>query len=470
VTAFQRAILYVDDEQANLDAFKQAFGSDYAVRTSLSGREALAIMEKEGDRFPLLIVDSKMSDLSGIEVCEKVTKMRPQTIRLMLTAFTTTSGLLLDAVNRGYVHDYIVKPWKKENLKIVFDKAFQVYEEKAAKIHELEIQAAKMKSLESEIKQIYDSESIIGENSSLREIMEIVKKVSPTDSTILILGETGTGKELLARAIHDRSRRGKGPFVPVHCASLASTLMESELFGHEKGAFTGADQMHLGRFEIAKGGTIFLDEVGELTEEIQVKLLRVLQEKEIFRVGGNRPISVDVRLLAATHRNLEERVRSGKFREDLYYRLNVISLKVPPLRGRKEDLSTLANHFLKKFCRESFKDLTFSPETLEYLTHYDWPGNIRELQNTIERAVILCEGPTIDPEDLNLNIEQTLRVDKVDLSKPVMTSLKFQIQEDEIQSLSDTLKRAKGNVTEAARLMGIPRTTLFHRLRRHHLI
>jgi two-component system response regulator HydG len=467
---FQPKILYVDDDLPQLDLFKQEFGADYEVRTCPSGQEALEMIEKEGEQFALLIVGQRMPGLTGVEVCERAAHLQPQMIRMVLTAYTSPK-FLLQAINRGHVHDFILKPWKKENLKPILDKAFEEYKKKMARVHELQKQAAKIDSLEKEIREIYDSEAIIGESSGLKQNMEIIKKAAPTDSTILILGETGTGKELLARAIHDRSLRKSGPFIPVHCASLVKTLMESELFGHEKGSFTGADRLHIGRFESAKGGTIFLDEIGELTEEIQVKLLRVLQEKEIFRVGGNRPIPVDIRLISATHRNLGEMIRTGKFREDLFYRLNVISLKVPPLRDRKEDIPLLASHFLKKCCQNSYKNLSFSPETLEYLANYDWPGNIRELQNTIERAVILCEGSTIEPEDLNLNIDQALRVDHVDMSKMSTNgSIKSKIQGEEMQKLSEVLTQTKGNVTEAARLMGIPRTTLFNRLRKYHLI
>jgi DNA-binding NtrC family response regulator len=467
------AILYVDEEEENFAQFQSDFGSDYSIRICRSGMDALRILEKEGDRYALLMVSSKLSDLDSFELCQKATVIRPQLIRIILTSFEKSTPFLLESINRGHVDDYITTPWNKEQLKPILDKALKAFEEKTVKVHDLKIQAAKIKTLESEIRERYDSSTMIGENSGLRSVMEVIKKVAATDSTVLILGETGTGKELLARIIHDRSRRQKGPFVPVHCASLASTLMESELFGHEKGSFTGADQQHLGRFEVAEKGTIFLDEMGELNEEIQVKLLRVLQEKEIFRVGGNRPIPVDVRLLAATHRNLEEMVRRGKFREDLYYRLNVISLEVPSLRQRKEDIPALANYFLKKYCQESFKNLTLTTDTIGYLARYDWPGNIRELQNIIERAVILCEGPTIKPEDLNLKINQTLHVEQVNDSAahPMMNlPVKSQIEAEEIQNLSEILKKTKGNISEAARLMKVPRSTLFHRLRRHQLV
>jgi len=285
------------------------------------------------------------------------------------------------------------------------------------------------------------------------------------------LGETGTGKELLARAVHDYGGRKNAPFVPVHCAALVETLLESELFGHEKGAFTGADKTRIGRFETASGGTIFLDEIGEIPETIQVKLLRVLQEKVVQRVGGNRTIPVDVRVVAATHRNLEQMVKDGRFREDLYYRLNVIALKVPSLRERREDIATLAQHFVKKYAAREARDVSLSPKAVEALLAYDWPGNIRELQNVLERAVILSVAEVIEPEDLNLNMEEVLKVDRVDPSKlPAAGSLRDEIRAKEMETLKASLTQANGNVAEAARLMGVPRTTLFHRLKKYRLV
>jgi two-component system response regulator AtoC len=465
---FQPAILYIDDEPLNLESFRRAFGSDYRIKTCLSGEEALKIVEKED--FSLVIADQKMPGMTGIELCQKLYETHPQTVRMILTAYTETQ-FLLDAIHRGHVHDYIVKPWKKSELKPIFDKVFEDYKQKMIKLEELELRASQVERLQEEIHEIYDRESVLG--SGLSKALETIKKAAPTDSTILLLGETGTGKELLARTIHAMSKRNKGPFVPVHCAALVKSLLESELFGHEKGAFTGAEQTRIGRFEMAKRGTIFLDEVGEIPEEVQVKLLRVLQEREIERVGGGRSIPVDVRLIAATHKNLEQEVREGHFREDLFYRLNVIAVKVPPLRDRKEDIPALALHFLKKYGNKIGVQLTLPEKTLEYLSRYDWPGNVRELENVIERAVILSPGPAIDPEDLNLNLDEMMKIEKVDLEKisvPPEKKVRSQIQQQEIQSLNEILLQAKGNISEAARSMGIPRTTLFHRLKKYQLV
>jgi DNA-binding NtrC family response regulator len=467
---FRPAILYVDDEQANLETFKRAFGQDYLVRTCASAKEALDILEAGEEDFPILVADQRMPGLTGIELCERLASTRPQMIRMILTAFKETQ-MLLDAINRGRVHDYIVKPWKKSELKPVFDKAFEDYKQKIAKIKELEARAAEADVLEEEVRQVYDSGAILGEATGLKSLMEKIRKAAPTDSTILLLGETGTGKELLARAVHDSGGRKNAPFVPVHCAALVETLLESELFGHEKGAFTGADKTRIGRFETASGGTIFLDEIGEIPESIQVKLLRVLQEKVVQRVGGNRSIPVDVRVVAATHRNLDQMVKDGKFREDLFYRLNVIALKVPSLRDRREDIPSLADHFVKKYGAREARPVSLSPQAVEALKTYDWPGNIRELQNVLERAVILSVSDAIEPEDLNLNTEEVLKVEKVDPSKlPSTSSLRDEIRAREMDSLKEILIKAGGNVAEAARLMGVPRTTLFHRLKKFGLV
>jgi DNA-binding NtrC family response regulator len=464
----QPKILYIDDEQANLDTFQDAFESDYQIKTCLSAEEAVQILEKED--FPLVIADQRMPGMTGIELCEKLFALKPDTIRMILTAYTETS-ILLAAIRRGHVHDYIVKPWKKSELKTILDRALEDYRQRKAKLHELESRLAKVETLEEDLLQIYDNRGIVGSESGLKPVMEIIKKASPTDSTVLLLGETGTGKELLARAIHAESKRNNGPFVPVHCAALAKTLLESELFGHEKGAFTGADKTRVGRFEMANGGTIFLDEIGEIPEETQVKLLRVLQEREIQRVGGNNLISIDVRLITATNKDLKRDVQEGRFREDLFYRLNVIPIKVPSLRERKEDIPSLANYFLRKSIRKTGAKVTLSPAALEDLTRYDWPGNVRELENIIERAVILHTGPTLDPEDFDLHLEEMLKTEEVDLKKVSLKgSIQSQIEQQEQKEFMEALLKAKGNISRAARLLGVPRSTLFRHLKKHHLV
>lgn len=466
---FRPAILYVDDENSNLVVFKKAFEADFLVKTSSSAQEALEIVKNE--HFPLVVSDQRMPGMTGIELCEKLVSISPHSTRMILTAYTETQ-MLLDAINRGHVHDYIVKPWKKSDLKPVFDRAFENYKQRVIKLQELEQRAKQADQLKSELRELQGSPSLVGSSSGLQNVMGIVQKAAPTDSTMMIFGETGTGKELIARTIHDMSVRKNGPFIAVHCASLNKNLLESELFGHEKGAFTGADQQKIGRFEVADSGTLFLDEVGEISEEIQVKLLRVLQEKEIQRVGGSKTIKVNVRIVTATHKNLTNEVKAGKFRQDLFYRLNVIPLTVPPLRERMRDIPALANFFLQKFNKQIGKSLVLTPNAKDHLCKYDWPGNIRELQNILERAVILTSESQIDVEDLKLPLDEMLKTENVDLQQfnTPKNSVRADIQQEESQKLTEALRQAKGNISEAARLMGIARSTLFDRLKKNRLL
>jgi len=468
----RNAILYVDDEKGNLETFNRAFSADYFVKTCLSGREALELLKNE--EFSLLIADQRMPGLSGIALCEQAIHINPHAIRMILTAYTETD-LLLQAINNGHVHDYIVKPWKKSELKPVLDKAIEVFREREKKLQDLEKRSQEIGRLKEEIHTIMNVKGLIGASSGLREVMSTVQKVATTDSTVLLLGETGTGKEVLARVIHENSPRRDEPFIPLHCAALVKNLLESELFGHEKGAFTGAENTHLGRFELADKGSLFLDEVSEIPLETQVELLRVLQEKQIQRVGGEKTIPVDVRLIAASNKDLETMVKQGRFREDLFYRLNVIPIQIPPLRERKQDIPELARYFTNKFAAQLSNQRSLSPKAMELLERYDWPGNIRELQNILERAMILSEGAQIEPEDLNLHLEEMFKVDQVDLGKlqPTPTSsgsLRQEIQKDEVQRLGEALRAANGNISEAARSLGVARSTLFHRLKKYQLL
>lgn len=463
---FRPAILYVDDENANLIVFKKAFESDFLVKTCSSAQEALEILKNE--HFPLVISDQRMPGMTGIELCEKLVHERSQSIRMILTAYTETQ-MLLDAINKGNVHDYIVKPWKKSDLKPVLDRAFENYKQRVIKIRELESRARQSEILQEDLKNIFDEKMLIGFSTGLKNVMDMIQKAGPTNSTIMVYGETGTGKELIARTIHERSLRKSGPFVAVHCGALAKTILESELFGHEKGAFTGADQQRIGRFEMADGGTIFLDEIGEISHDIQVKLLRVLQEKKLQRVGGNKLIDVDIRIVTATNKNLSQMVKEGAFREDLYYRLNVIPVTVPPLRQRMQDIPVLADYFLKKFNLQLGKELSFTKEAVDHLCKYDWPGNVRELQNILERTVILASGPEIEIEDLKLDMDGSLKIEKVNIVK-VPQNIRHEIQKKEVEKLTQALTQAQGNLSEASRVLGIARSTLFDRLKKYKLI
>ncbi|HFC98212.1 MAG TPA: sigma-54-dependent Fis family transcriptional regulator [Thermosulfurimonas dismutans] len=312
-------------------------------------------------------------------------------------------------------------------------------------------------------------QEIIGQSPAIKEVFRLIEKVAPTESTVLILGESGTGKELVARAIHRQSRRSEGPFVPVNCGAIPEELLESELFGYEKGAFTGAHRSKPGRFEMAEGGTIFLDEIAEMSPKLQVKLLRVLQEKTVERLGGERPIPVNIRIIAATNRDLEREVAEGRFRKDLYFRLNVIPIHLPPLRERKEDIPLLAEHFLRQFCaREEVPLKRLSEEALQYLLRYSWPGNVRELENLMERLVILSENETIGPEDLPDHIVRAP-------DRPPFTikdfgfeefSLPKALQEIEKEFILRALRASKGVKSQAAKLLGIKRTTLIEKIKR----
>ena len=467
---FRPAILYVDDESANLTVFKKSFESEFIVKTCSSAQEALELIQKE--HFPIVVSDQRMPGMSGIELCEKLITTSPHSIRMILTAYTETQ-MLLDAIHLGHVHDYIVKPWKKSDLKPVLDRAFEQYKQRVVKIKELESRASQAESLKEEIDSVYDSKAVVGFGTGLKGIFDTIQKAAPTDATILIYGETGTGKELIARSIHELSKRKSGPFVAVHCGALTKTILESELFGHEKGAFTGADQQRKGRFESANGGTIFLDEIGEISEEVQIKLLRVIQEKQIQRVGGNETINVDVRIVSATNKNLQELIKQGKFRDDLYFRLNVIPVTVPSLRERMQDVPPLIEFFLDKFNKQLGKKLTISSDAIALLKKYDWPGNIRELQNILERAVILSSDDEIQAGDLKLHIDEVFAVEKVDLqqfSVQNSSSVRQEIQKEEISKLTSALKSTNGNIAEAARLLGIARSTLFDKLKKYKLI
>lgn len=455
------SILYIDDEATNLEVFKRAFGSQYLVKTALSAFEALDILQKEN--FALIISDQKMPGMSGVELCQKLYEAGHESLRMILTAYSDPE-ILLQAINKGHVHDYIVKPWRKSALQLVIDKAWQAYRDRFVKIKELKEKVDRLEICSEEIDQLYSSSSFLyKELPGLSSIRDILSRAAPTDSTILLLGETGTGKEALAREIHQLSSRKNKVFLPTHLAALSLNLLETELFGHEKGAFTGADKIKKGRFERAHEGSLFLDELGEIPSEIQVKLLRVLQERKVERLGGEQFIDVNVRLIAATHKDLAEEVRQGRFREDLYFRLNVISIEVPPLRKRKEDIPFLARFFLKKICQTMNRELEIDPLAIEALQDYDWPGNIREMENIMERAVILTRGEKIEVSDLNLPPQQ------VNIAS-FSANFKDQFKEKEKNDLIKALQETKGNISEAARLMNLPRSTFFNRLKKYSLV
>jgi Nif-specific regulatory protein len=489
-------ILFVDDESSNLTLYEINFGNDYGVVTCTSPNEALTRVKP--DAFDVIVSDHRMPEMTGVEFLRRCYELSPNTTRIIISAYSE-SDILLAAINAGHVHDYVLKPVMSGELKEILDRAVALCERR----RRLEHMSAEKEYLEEEIKQRYDFEEIVGVESGLAGVMAQVRRVSLTNSTVLITGESGTGKELIARAIHYNSPRRDRAFIKVNCVALAPGILESELFGHEKGAFSGAIRSRRGRFELADGGSLFLDEIGTVPLEVQTKLLRVLQEREFERVGGNRTLQVDVRLVTATNVDLEQEVASGRFREDLFYRLAVIPIRLPPLRERPADIDLLAHHFVGRFNRQHGKRVSFSPETIQAIRAYHWPGNVRELENVMERAVVLAEGTLIQPVDLNLPAGATappphaplalpaaqaplaaaqvalarrppdgpfdLRAPAAPLSFPLEpgVSVMDSIRREEYEQLLDALRRAHGNKALAARLLEIPRTTLNYRLKKY---
>ncbi len=380
-------ILIVDDEKNYLILLEALLCDEgYEVIITSSPQEALKIVETR--EIDLIITDMKMPGISGMELMDKVHRRYPEIPVIMMTAYATVEKAV-EAMKKG-AFDYITKPFRNEELKLTIKKAINM-----RKLME------ENRLLSEKLKERYQFGAIIGKSKSMRRIYDIIQKVAPTKATVLVTGESGTGKELIAKAIHQNSPRKDQPFISINCGALPETLLESELFGHEKGAFSGAVSLRKGRFELADGGTLFLDEISETSPSLQVKLLRVLQEMEFERVGGGKTLKVDVRVIAASNTNLKQEAEAGRFRMDLYYRLNVVHIHVPPLRERPDDIPLLINHFLDRMKKETGrKDLKLNNEALRRCLLYHWPGNVRELENTIERSVIMARGNEIGPEDL----------------------------------------------------------------------
>jgi len=455
------AILYVDDERPNLDLFRRSFDEDFRILTAATGPAAIDLFET-GEEIGVLVSDQRMSPMTGIELLTRTEARWPTVTRVLLTAYSDRD-LLLQAIQRGKVHDYVLKPWRIEDLALRLRAGMDTF-----KRHQTQARAVIERDLLRDEIRSREPSDIVGLDGGLAPMATILDRVAPTESTVMIRGESGTGKELVARELHRRSRRADHPFVRVNCAAFSEGVLESELFGHEAGAFTGAKQARLGRFEQAHKGTLFLDEIGDVSPAVQVRLLRVLQERELERVGGNRTVRVDIRVIAATHRDLEGMVRAGQFRQDLFFRLNVVPIEIPPLRARPGDLASLAAFFLDLFCRQLGKRLTLSPEALASLGRYDWPGNVRELRNAVERAAVLADGsPVLEPEDFAFDMR--LAAPSAVASGPAAAAAGSVFEEialAEVERIKDALRRAGGSKSRAARILGIPRTTLNDRLRR----
>ena len=443
-------ILVADDEPAQRElvgGFLRKHG--FEVTQAADGRQALARFKQEP--FDLVLTDQKMPDLSGLELLEGVRAITPEAAVLIMTAYGTIETAV-SAIKAGAA-DYLTKP---VNLDELLHRIHQVQERQRLLTENRELRDALVGR--------HRVEGIIGESGQMQEVLSLVRRVAPSDATVLIRGESGTGKELIAKAIHYASPRASGLLVKVNCAALPETLIESELFGHEKGAFTGAVSARKGRFELADGGSLFLDEIGDLPAPVQVKLLRVLQERELERVGSSRPIAVNVRLLAATHRNLEALVREGRFRDDLYYRINVVTLAVPPLRERREDIPLLLDHFLVKFARANGKTIRgLTREARDTLLRYDYPGNVRELENLMERAVVLTRDEVIGLADLPLSVRET------EPESGEATGLPAAVEGLERRMIRDALAYADGVQTRAAEALGISERVLRYKLRKYGL-
>ena len=412
----------------------------------------------------LVITDYKMHPLDGMQVLENIKQLNKEIDVILITAYGTIE-LAVESMKREAA-DFLTKPFSSEELKIRVNKVlgFREVRQESQRLNE------ENRYLRQQIDIQYNFGEIVGESAPMVELFEKIKKVAPADSSVLICGESGTGKELVARAIHSQSRRKDGPFVKVNCGALAEGVLESELFGHEKGAFTGAIRKKKGKFELAHRGSIFLDEIGDVSLSTQAKLLRVLQEKELDRVGGEEAVKVDVRVITATNKDLPKMIKGGGFREDLFYRLNVIPIELPPLRDKKEDIPDLVGHFLEKKCAQlSRKALNIGPKAMEILVDYYWPGNVRELENVLERAIVLCDGDQIGVNDLPLLVQDgnsagILKLPEGDLH------LTETLQDLEKQLIERAFEKAKGVKTKAAQLLGIKTSALYYKLEKYGML
>ena len=450
-------ILVVDDDTVARDLLAEALKKEgYSVEAYASGEEAIA-RGREG-RVDLVLTDIRMGAVDGLTVLREFKRMSQDTAIVVLTAFGSLEGAI-EAIKQG-AYDYLAKPFKKEEIKLVVQRS----------LDHCRLLRENTKFRE-ELKSKDEWSPLVGSSPAMLEVYKLVARVSESRSTVLLQGESGTGKELIARAIHGNSPRREKPFVPVNCGALPDTLLESEMFGYEKGAFTGAVGTKTGLFESANGGTLFLDEVGELGQALQVKLLRVMQDHEVRRVGGTTSLKVDVRIIAATNRDLEQFVKEGKFRDDLFYRLNVVRITLPSLKERQEDIPMLAHHFLQKCAAGATTAVRgFHPDTLDCLKRYRWPGNVRELENAIERAVSLSHGPLLTPDDLPAAIRQASNPpdQKPDLPETA-ESVYLTLEEVEKRHLMRVLKETKGNKVKAAKILGIDRRTLYRMAERFGL-
>jgi DNA-binding NtrC family response regulator len=438
-------ILIVDDEVIMRESLSGWLERDgHSVQTAASGE--IAIAKCRQTRFDILLVDIKMEGMSGLEVLRRIRESDPDVAVVMITAFGSISTAI-EAMKNG-AYDYMLKPFDPNELGVLIDKIIQHQQQNRENLY-----------LREQFKDRLRFENMIGQSEPMQKVFSLICDVGPTESTVLISGETGTGKGLAAKAIHSHSRRCNGPYVVVNCGAVPEHLMENELFGHMKGAFTDAKETKRGRLELAHGGTLFLDEIGEISMRMQIDLLRVLEDGVFYRVGGTQPMEADFRVIAATNRNLEEAIREGRFREDLYYRLNVVAFTIPPLRQRKQDIPLLADHFLHRFIQETHRPVDrISRETVDEMMLYDWPGNVRELQNAIERSVVVCKSRQITPEDLPIFCRA-----------PAERASPSRLEDVEKTHIRRILDDQQWNIARSARVLGIDRSTLYSKIKRYAL-
>lgn len=452
-------ILVVDD-QVSISQHIQAIleNEGYIVSIAHSGDQALIKLSSQS--FDILLADMKMPGMDGLELFNKARKFDQNISGIIMTAYGSISSAV-ESIKQG-ISDYLEKPFEPESLLLVVDKALRERQ-----------MLQEIRDLRKELNQKYAFGNIIGKSHKMQAMYDLIKKVSTTDARVFITGETGVGKELVAKAIHFNSHRKNKPFVSINCGALAETLLETELFGHEKGAFTGAIRRKLGKFEYARGGTMFLDEVGDISPGMQVKLLRVLQEKKVERVGGNQPIDVDVRLISATNRDIKEKITHGHFRIELFYRLNVVPIHIPPLRERIEDIPLLVKHFMRIFNKNMKKNIKhISVRAMDQLMKHHWPGNVRELENVLERAFVTTDGDTIDTMIFSTDTQDTSTVGSlysVDIDIPFSVARSVVVNRFEKVYLFEALKRYNGNVSKAAKETGVNPRTLWRKINAYGL-
>ncbi|MBL1216261.1 MAG: sigma-54-dependent Fis family transcriptional regulator [Planctomycetes bacterium] len=439
-------ILVVDDEFSVRDSLSSWFRKDgFEVQAVECAAKALSVIEN--DPIDVALVDIKMPGMDGMELQQRLHEISPDVAVIMITAYASVDTAVR-ALKQG-AFDYVTKPIDPEELSHLVRRAVE-----QRRLREENTQ------LREKIDELVSVDTIVGESPAVHKVMELIQHVSQTDATVLVIGESGTGKELIARAIHANSRRRYRPIVSVNCGAVPESLLESELFGHEKGAFTGADHRRMGKLEMADGGTLFLDEIGAITPKMQIQLLRALETREFTRIGGSTTIHVDFRVVCATNENLATAIEENRFREDFYYRINVFTIEAPPLRARRSDIPLLADHFVRRFAQQMEKRISeISPEAMEVLTEYNWPGNVRELSNAIERAMVVGSPPAIKPHDLPMyGASASANLEGGD-----------SLEQVERRHIREVLKRTGWNITQAAKVLQIDRVTVYNKIRKYHL-